>query len=205
MIAAPDLDGIKHRVESLEEPWRVVSLLFAEPDSLAMAQLEASMNELDTLTGDSWDLFFPGYYRYVPDDLLPPRQERRTLPAEDGPVPWEYINRNSTRLQMWVREMSGINFESSGRGDLVSFIAYNPWHVDVESFTVVPEILTQRSSLIEVAQGLVGWPADDVDPGLAPGQVEAGRFDIRLAAVAALTVVAQPAVERLLELAVRSA
>jgi len=40
-----------------------LAFLFAPPDSAAMEMLDARGEYFDIRTGDTWDLFFPGYYR----------------------------------------------------------------------------------------------------------------------------------------------
>ena len=41
----------------------VVALLFGHPDSSALRMLDARGEYFDFRTGDTWDLFFPGYFR----------------------------------------------------------------------------------------------------------------------------------------------
>src|ERR1700743_2722295 len=41
----------------------VLAFLFSLPDSATMQALDSGIDHMDQRTGDSWDLFFPGYYR----------------------------------------------------------------------------------------------------------------------------------------------
>lgn len=40
----------------------LVSIVFAEPASLVISDLKANRAFWDEMTGESWDLFFAGYY-----------------------------------------------------------------------------------------------------------------------------------------------
>jgi hypothetical protein len=42
----------------------VVALLFAPPDSVLIQTAEVRRDYFDARTGDLWDLYFPGYYRW---------------------------------------------------------------------------------------------------------------------------------------------
>jgi hypothetical protein len=152
-------------LQATGQEWRVISLLFAPPESLAIHQLESTRYELDDLTGDAWDLFFAGYSKYVPGDQM---VDGSRLLADGSNDPWCYNHQEENRLLEWVRQQSGKTFDVSGRGDLVSFVAYKPWTVD--AFKIVPRILDSERNLGAVAEGLVGWLQDDVKPTLAPGQ-----------------------------------
>lgn len=54
-------------VDELRARWNggptVLAFLFAHPESDAMRMLDARGEYFDIRTGDTWDLFFPGYYR----------------------------------------------------------------------------------------------------------------------------------------------
>lgn len=68
MIPVPDLDAIKKRASfhgrENELRDRLVSVLFALPSSMPMRTLRDARAFWDAETGDSWDLFFAGYYSY---------------------------------------------------------------------------------------------------------------------------------------------
>ena len=66
MIPAPSVETMQKRFANLDQEWRVMSLLFATPSSPVMQDLENKIGRLDALTGNRWDLFFPGYWRYAP-------------------------------------------------------------------------------------------------------------------------------------------
>ncbi len=59
---------IQHQhADSVKAGWQsypiLLAFLFAPPDSDAIAMLDARGEYFDIRTGDTWDLFFPGYYR----------------------------------------------------------------------------------------------------------------------------------------------
>jgi hypothetical protein len=68
MIAAPTLNQVLLRAELYGSTHplrdRLVSVVFAEPASLVISDLNANCEFWDELTGVSWDLFFAGYYAY---------------------------------------------------------------------------------------------------------------------------------------------
>src|SRR5437016_2820961 len=53
--------------ESIRARWHggptVLAFLFGHPDSETIRTLDARGEYFDHRTGDTWDLFFPGYYR----------------------------------------------------------------------------------------------------------------------------------------------
>ena len=51
----------------------VLAFLFAQPDSAAIQTLDARGEYFDVRTGETWDLFFPGYYRSQDGDARTPR------------------------------------------------------------------------------------------------------------------------------------
>jgi hypothetical protein len=68
VLPAPTLDDVLCRAEvnAGSHPLRdrLVSIVFAEPASLVISDLRSNRAFWDELTGESWDLFFAGYYQY---------------------------------------------------------------------------------------------------------------------------------------------
>jgi hypothetical protein len=64
VVVAPDVRAYEDRIRA---QWRggptVLAFLFAHPDSDVIRSLDARGDYFDKRTGDTWDLFFPGYYR----------------------------------------------------------------------------------------------------------------------------------------------
>ncbi len=61
------LARLRDRAERLDDgevACAVVALLFAHPDSTLIRTVEARQDYFDARTGDLWDLYFPGYYRW---------------------------------------------------------------------------------------------------------------------------------------------
>lgn len=58
-------DEISSLSTSSDDPYvSVIVIVFAHPDSGPAQQLKGDRSYFDTRTGESWDVFFPGYLRY---------------------------------------------------------------------------------------------------------------------------------------------
>jgi hypothetical protein len=82
LLAAPTLADVLRRAEVYGGPHplrdRLVSIVFAEPASLVISDLETNRAFWDEMTGESWDLFFAGYYQYGSHgDARPVQVDRR--------------------------------------------------------------------------------------------------------------------------------
>ena len=64
MVALPSRHHLQNtEMRSWQGEFAVLVFLFAHPDSDAITMLNKRGEYLDIRTGESWDLFFPGYYK----------------------------------------------------------------------------------------------------------------------------------------------
>jgi len=108
--------------DSIKARWQggptVLAFLFALPDSDAIQMLDARGDYFDVRTGDTWDLFFPGYYR----STRGPEFQRQ---AGGRPVgvnyagDWYFNPKGFNDLRNHVEESSDHRWEYSGGTDLV--------------------------------------------------------------------------------------
>jgi hypothetical protein len=131
--ARADYDPNLMRAASTGEAWRasmrpsvetvwmggpfVVALLFAHPDSDAIRTLDARGEYFDCRTGETWDLFFPGYH-----EASDPEMERRVggrPVGRDFAATWFF---NARDFDWFRREVEGFaegRWRYSGGTDLV--------------------------------------------------------------------------------------
>lgn len=187
MLAAPTLDAVLRRAEVYGSPHplrdRLVSIVFAEPASLVISDLRTNRVFWDELTGESWDLFFAGYYQYgshgdahpIPVDPHPDREGA-----------WQFSPRAFREFLGEVEHAMGRArlrhpWRFSGTADLVSFMAYGG-EPDWESLRSVDLCGTTapqpgQHPLGEVVEGLRRWQDEEPDPSFAPGESpETGPF-----------------------------
>lgn len=117
--------------EAIKARWRggptVISFLFAHPDSDAIRMLDARGGYFDQRTGDTWDLFFPGYYRsmaYYLEDQVNAQRVGLTY-AHD----WFFSPADFNLLREHVEQSSERRWEYSGGTDLV---LVNGWLTESE-------------------------------------------------------------------------
>ncbi len=94
----------------------VLAFLFGFPDGPAMQQLTARRHYFDIRSGNAWDLFFPGYYRYggVPGG-------KPVGAAEDH---WGFSEQAFDDLRRNVEAASEGRWTYSGDDDLVLICSY---------------------------------------------------------------------------------
>lgn len=116
--------------DSLKARWSggptVLAFLFAPPDSSAIRMLDVRGDYFDIRTGDTWDLFFPGYYRSGEG----PHFETQTgaHPVGRGYASdWYFNSREFDQLREHVEHSSGGRWKYSGGADLVLI---NAWLVE---------------------------------------------------------------------------
>lgn len=192
MLAAPTLADVLQRAEVYGSPHplrdRLVSIVFAEPASLVISDLETNRAFWDEMTGESWDLFFAGYYQYGSHgDARPVQVGRR--PRREGA--WQFSPR---RFRQFLNEVEHSiadaqprpSWRFSGTADLVSFMVYGgdpDWaslHAVDLCGTTAPQ--AGRHPLGQVVEGLRRWQDEDPDPSYAPGEApELGTFIPRAA------------------------
>ena len=115
--------------DSILARWRggptVLAFLFAQPDSDAMRMLDGRGDYFDLRSGETWDLFFPGYYR---------SPERRGFEIEAGARPvgedftgdWYFSPKDFDELRRHVEYSSERRWIYSGGTDLVLINGWMP-------------------------------------------------------------------------------
>jgi hypothetical protein len=104
----------------------VVALLFAHPDSEAVRTLDARGEYFNCRTGETWDLFFPGYYKSANADL-----EVQTGATRVGPgfaSDWFFSAGDFNLFRADIQRLSEGRWTYSGGTDLV---VINGWIPDV--------------------------------------------------------------------------
>jgi hypothetical protein len=113
----------------------VLAFLFAQPDSDAMRMLDTRGKYFDMRSGDTWDLFFPGYYRSSRDQTFEintgarPVTRTRERPSPVGrsyTADWYFSARDFDMLRRHVEESSGQRWQYSGGTDLVLINGWLP-------------------------------------------------------------------------------
>jgi hypothetical protein len=93
----------------------VLAFLFSLPDCAAMQALDSGIDYLDERTGDTWDLFFPGYYRQSRDK--PTYEDRRI--AGGGTSEWLFNSLGFNIIRHHIETESDRRWSFSGNTDLV--------------------------------------------------------------------------------------
>ena len=102
----------------------VVALLFAMPNSDAIRSLDGQGNYLDIRSGNTWDLFFAGYYRSTKDDLE--NQVGARAVGQDWARDWYFNAEEFNNMREFVESSSGGKWRYSGGTDLVLINAVIP-------------------------------------------------------------------------------
>ena len=95
----------------------VLAFLFAQPDSAAIQMLDSRGKYFDVRTGETWDLFFPGYYQS--DDPGTERRARSRPVGTQYAANWYFSPGDFDRLRKHVQQMSEGRWRYSGGADLV--------------------------------------------------------------------------------------
>jgi hypothetical protein len=128
----------------------VLAFLFAQRDSAAIQMLDSRGDYFDVRTGETWDLFFPGYYRSDDPDT---ERRARSRPVGTGyAANWYFSSKDVDYLRRHVQGMSQGRWRYSGGADLVLI---NGMLVD-QGDPVIDWVSTQ------------GWDILDATPG-GPG------------------------------------
>lgn len=96
----------------------VLALLFAQPDSVAIRTLDSRREYFDYRTGDSWDLFFPGYYRSSKGAEFERRAGARPAGTSDLEE-WFFSPRDFNAFRRDVSDRTNGLWHYSGGTDLV--------------------------------------------------------------------------------------
>jgi hypothetical protein len=180
LLAAPDLAAVLRRAEVYGRPHplrdRLVSIVFAEPASLVISDLETNRVFWDEMTGESWDLFFAGYYQYGSHgDARPIRVDHRR-PRDGG---WQFSPRAFREFLSEVelsiaRAKPRPSWRFNGTAMLVSFMVYGgePDWASLHSVDLCGTTTPQPGStpLGQAVEGLRRWQDEEPDPLFAPGE-----------------------------------
>jgi hypothetical protein len=96
----------------------VLAFLFAQPDSEAIETLDSQGNYFDHRTGDTWDLFFPGYFRSSKDPAFEIRVGGQRV-GKNHLDDWFFNARDFDNFRRTVQKYSGDRWRYSGGTDLV--------------------------------------------------------------------------------------
>jgi hypothetical protein len=126
MMVPSSIDGtyeLALRARRQEGP-TVLAFLFAQSSAEAIRMLDSDGSYFDHRSGESWDLYFPGYYRS--DD--PERERSRgARPVGSGfAADWFFDARGFELLRDQVQSASEERWKYSGRTDLVLICAWLP-------------------------------------------------------------------------------
>lgn len=134
----------------------ILALLFAHPDTEAIAALDARGEYFDHRTGENWDLFFPGYYR-----ARNPNSERRfgAQPVGDEFLAdWYFHPRDFDLFRTDIERLSEGRWQYSGTTDLVLAAAW----LASDSEPAVDWATTVSGSLTDVLTGTVSVSMPEV-------------------------------------------
>lgn len=116
--------------DRLTAAWRgnfsVLAFLFAFPDEPCMEALDLRGDYFDIRTGDTWDLFFPGYYK----------SSHRVMEVAVGAQPvgaahtsdWYFSSHEFDSLRRQIEEATFGTWTFSGAADLVLLNVWIPDH-----------------------------------------------------------------------------
>lgn len=153
--------------------YTVLAFLFAMPDEPVMKALDERGEYFDIRTGDTWDLFFPGYFRSDQDDF-----ERRAGSQPIGSLfteGWYFSPDSFDVLRCHVERETEGRWVYSGGADLLLINAYVPHQGDanidwasIQSATLTgPDAKTQLSGAIEKITGDLERGEEDPSYGIS--------------------------------------
>lgn len=144
---------------------RLVSIVFANPESPVWSDLDASRGYLDARSGDTWDLFFAGVSEYAPMPSEASAIELRGAVSRRlywNPTSFSAIEAAVVRGHRKAKVEAGEDIRPwrfSGNTDVVSFRVYNG---QPDYSTLVGVQL--EMPLSELTEQLKDWEAEDFDP-----------------------------------------
>lgn len=119
--------GQRQYEDSIKARWHggpsVLAFLFAPPDSQAMHMLDARGDYFDVRTSNTWDLFFPGYFK-SPESTYFERQTGAEPIGYRYGRDWYFHPREFNELRRHVERSSGGRWRYSGGADLVLVNVY---------------------------------------------------------------------------------
>lgn len=113
--------------DSIKARWHggpsVLALLFAPLDSPAMRMLDVRGDYFDIRTGNTWDLFFPGYFKSPESAYFESQTGAESIGYCYG-RDWYFHPREFNELRRHVERSSGGRWRYSGGTDLVLISVY---------------------------------------------------------------------------------
>lgn len=179
----------------------VVALLFALPDSEAIRTLDARGEYFDCRTGDTWDLFFPGYHKADNAHFEQQAGSRRVGAAYAEN--WFFHPRDFDLFRKYVEQQSLGRWQYSGGTDLVLVNGYLPergqiiidWESTITGSLTEPNA-THTLTIAQVIERLtrdLEAENEDSDYGVgavvspeAPGHKTSAARDITVGALAGI-------------------
>jgi hypothetical protein len=124
----PDLIE-RQQADSIKASWpgcpTVLAFLFVLPDSDSVAMLDARGEYFDIRTADTWDLFFPGYYRSQKSLDFECKLDAQPV-GHSYASNWYFSAREFNWLRRDIEDWSEHRWEYSGGTDLVLVNAWLP-------------------------------------------------------------------------------
>lgn len=118
-------DYIRRLRAAWDGEFALLAFLFAHPDCNAMKVLDERGEYFNIRSGNTWDLFFPGYYK----SDRPPHFEREAgaqLVGRGFARDWYFNPRDFDRLRRHIEDESKGRWRYSGEADLLLTTAYIP-------------------------------------------------------------------------------
>lgn len=134
----------------------VLALLFAHPDTKAIASLDARGEYFDHRAGEQWDLFFPGYFR-SPDPAAERRYGARPV-GKEFLNDWFFHPGDFDLFRIEIERLSEKRWQYSGTTDLVLASAW----LASNSEPTVDWATTVSGSLTDVLTGTVSVSLPEV-------------------------------------------
>jgi len=151
--------------DELSARWRggftILAFLFSPPDAQAIRTLDDRGEYFDIRSGDTWDLFFPGYYRSSQSEYF--ESQCGASPVGRGFTrDWFFNAREFDRFRDHVERESDGRWRYSGETDLVLANTYVPdvgeltidWQSTISGQLTDTEVGTRTMTLAGVIESL---------------------------------------------------
>jgi hypothetical protein len=154
--------------------YTVLAFLFAMPDEPVMKALDKRGEYFDIRTGDTWDLFFPGYFRSDKDEYFE-RQAGSKPIGRRFAGGWYFSPDSFNSLRSHIEQQTRGSWRYSGSAELLLINAYVPhrgavnidW-ASIQSATLTgPDARTQLATAIEKITGDLEYGEEDPSYGIS--------------------------------------
>jgi len=126
--------GMRQWRDSVAASWsggfNLLAFVFAPPDTEPIRMLDSRGEYFDIRSGNTWDLFFPGYYRSDSGDSFE-RQSGGHPVGHGFARDWFFNPREFDNFRRYIETESAGRWQYSGESDLVVATAYLPEVGDV--------------------------------------------------------------------------